>query len=483
MPQDNALVILKTNYTTLIRRAIALQTLEAYYIGDHPLPFLTSAHAAKLKTAFRRMLEESRTNFMRLLIDVVDERLQVEGIRLSAQSEPTTDKESWDVWQANQMDSLSRAGILDSLIKGVSYISVWPSDGKYPTISVEDAAEVLVVYEPGSNFRKRQAAIKVWQDGDTERANVYLPDEVWKFERRREKQEYIGRYTDTTTSPPFMEYSTSEQAIWTPLNDEAIPNTLGVVPFVPLRNRPRLLIEGESEIVDQIQVQNQINGLNFLLALAGYFGAHKQRWVTGITLTEDEATGEVKEPFDVAIDRMLVSEDGETKFGEFSQTDLDGYLKAIEQKVGHLAITTRTPKHYLLPQGQDPSGDSIRSSESGLIRRTERKQDSLGEAFEEVMNLAKLAQGSEDIPVDSEIVWADPATESEAVQTDATIKKYEAGLIPAEQALEDLGYTQTQITRIMANRAADQIVAALSAGDTPAQTVSPAKTTTAASGA
>jgi len=453
-------------YPQLTARATQLNRLDDYYTGDHPLPFLTPAHAEKMRSQFRQMLEESRSNFMRLLIDVVDERLQVDGFRLSATSDLQSDKDSWDIWQANQLDSLSRSAILDSLVKGVSYISVWgdtDEDG-YADIAVEDATETFVAYTPGSNFRSRDAALKCWVDDieKLERATVYLPDGVYKFARD---------VTEVDITSGTGGFDSAEKRLWTPYSDDPfIENPIGVVPIVPLRNRPRTLCEGESEISDSTSVQNQINSLLFLLALAGYFGAHKQRWATGITLMEDDETKQVKEPFDVAIDKLWATEDPEVKFGEFSQTDLDGYLKAIDQKVGHLAVVSRTPKHYLLPSGQDPSGDAIKSSESGLVRKIERKQAILGEAFEEVLVLARQFQGEGTavvdnmkgtLVVDSEVVWADAATESEAVRSDATIKKFAAGLIPAEQALEDLGYSQVQIARMMAQKASAALLASV----------------------
>lgn len=432
-------------YPRLTHRASWLKELEDWYCGEHPLPFLTKSHAPKMRSEFRQMLEESRSNFMRLLIDVVDERMQIEGIRLSATSDATTDKDSWDTWQANQMDSLSRAAILDSLIKGVSYVSVWEDangDG-YADLAVEDASETIVAYTPGSNFRLRDAALKVWRQGDMQRANVWMPDALYKFER--DIKQGTGSNPGTKWQPVASD-------------DAVVSHIFGVVPVIPIRNRGRLLVEGESEIADATSVQSQINGFLFLLALAGYFGAHRQRWATGIKLMEDEENGDLKEPFDIAIDKLIVDEDENARFGEFAQTDLTQYIKAIDQKVAHLAITTRTPKHYLLPDGQDPSGDAIKSSESGLIRRVERKQSSVGEAFEEVARLGRMAEGKGETQVDSEVVWSDASTESEAVRTDAVIKTFQAGLIPAEQALEDLGYTQTQIARIMRARASEAIL-------------------------
>jgi hypothetical protein len=431
---------------SLRARSKVMQTWDAYYSGHPPLPFLTKAHDSKMRDEFRRLLEESRTNFMALVVDTVEERLKVDGFRLSSSSDPTSDKASWDIWQRNGLDSDSQTAMVESMVKGVSYLSVWPGDGG-ATIAVEDPLETIVAYEAGSGYRRRAAALKLWRDdwsGDM-RANVHLPEGIYKFSAK------VGEFDDVASTR------------WKPLpgNDHFAPNPLKVVSIVPLRNRPRLLHEGQSELDGVHRTQNQINGLLFLLALAGYFGAHKQRWATGLTIMEDEKTGAPVEPFDVDVGKLWVAEGENVKFGEFTQTDLNGYIKAIEQKVLHIAVTTRTPRHYLIESGQSPSGDAIKSAESGLTFKVERKMRAFGEGFEEAIRLARRFEGEEDSPVDSEIVWADPATRTEAERTDAAIKRFQAGLTPWEQTMEDLGYTQTQIARMSAQRASDQLLAGL----------------------
>jgi len=164
----------------------------------------------------------------------------------------------------------------------------------------------------------------------------------------------------------------------------------------------------------------------------------------------EDTEGKPVEPFDAAIDRLWQAENPDVKFGEFQQTDLDGYLKSIEQKIEHVAITTRTPKHYLIPTGQEPSGDAIKSAESGLIKKVSRKQTVFGEGLEETMRLARLFAGAQETPVDSEIVWADAEVRTEAEITDAAAKKVSLGLIDRAQALEDMGYSQVQIARMLA---------------------------------
>jgi len=441
------LLLLERLHGQLSNRQNEMAMFESYYTGLHPLPFLTRAHDAKMRNEFLMLLNDCRSNFMRLVVDVTEERLKVDGFRLSASADRQADQATWDIWQANQLDSESQVCFLESLIKGVSYTSVWANDeeGQPPVICIEDAMETIVGYVPGSNFRKRAAALKVWKDEDTgmRRANVYTPTWIYKFEAKLENEDRMA-----IGDPRGLERQ-EEKSPWKELTDQAVSNPIGIVPVVPIRNRPRLLVEGESELSDVFRIQNQINGFLFLLALAGYFGAHRQRWAVGLKIMED-TSGKLVEPFDVAIDTLWQAEDPAVKFGEFEQTLLEGYLKSIEQKVEHVAVTTRTPKHYLMPAGQEPSGDAIKSAESGLIKKVLRKQTIFGEGLEETMRLARMFAGEGESPVDSEIVWADPEIRTEAEHVDAAAKKVSLGLIDRWQALEDMGYTQTQIARMMA---------------------------------
>lgn len=482
MPSDVARRWLDILWPELTKRRPELERMNDYYIGNHPLPFLTKAHQDKTQSEFRRLLEESRSNFMRLVVDVVEERLRVEGFRLSASTDPRSDKDTWDIWQANQLDSESQVAFVDALVKGRSYLSVWAGD-PYPTVAVEDPLETIVAYEGGSGYRRRAAALKTWKDEYTglERANVYLPDGIYKYVSSGEPGQpalapaYAAGTEDSFGEPMTLRgkvaqavrtYTSRPQAspnaAWDELPDNEffVENPVGVVPIIPLRNRPRLLVEGESELSDVWRVQDQMNGLTFLLAMAGYFGAHRQRWATAFDV-EADANGRYPEPFNTAVDRFWWSNDPDTKFGEFEQTDLTQYIKAIEQKTLHIAVTTRTPRHYLIEQGQSPSGDAIRSAESGLVKKVERKQRTFGEGLEEALRLARQFGGAGDAPVDSEIVWADAATLTIAETTDAVIKQYGAGLIPWETAAQKLGYSQTEIARMSVERQSDALLQAL----------------------
>jgi hypothetical protein len=108
-----------------------MQQMDAYYCGDHPLPFLTKAHEAKMHgrvpAAARRLAVELHGPRRRRRRGAPPRR----GFRLSAR--PTDrDKRSWEIWQANQMDAESQTAFVEALVKGVSYLSVWEGQDEYP---------------------------------------------------------------------------------------------------------------------------------------------------------------------------------------------------------------------------------------------------------------------------------------------------------------------------------------------------------------
>ena len=467
-PVADPIVWLGLLWPELANRRARMERMDAYYTGRHDLPFLTKAHDVKMRDEFAQLLEDSRTNFCRLVVDAVDERLNVDGFRLSATSSARSDVESWETWQENQMDTESSTAMVEALVKGVSYCSVWAGekDGDRAQIRVEDPTQMIVGYSAGKGFRQRAAALKVWMDESSGhvRANVYTAEGVTKFASSRpgtvvptgietrtvaDEESFEGpRVAGGSVRTSALQTEDGTLGRWVELEDEFLPNPRGidVVPVVPLRNRPRLLLEGESELEDVIPIQKQINGFVFLLALAGYFGAHKQRWASGVAI----ADGPDGKPAELlgAIDTVWQNENPNARFGEFTATDLGNYISAIEQKILHIAVTTRTPRHYLIEQGQSPSGDAIQSAESGLLSKVERKQGTFGEGFEETLRLARAFEGKQETGPDSEIVWRDGSIRSEGERVDAVIKKVGAGLIDRWQGLEDLGYTQTQIERM-----------------------------------
>jgi Phage portal protein, SPP1 Gp6-like len=446
--------------------------MDRYYRGDHPLPYVPR----ELKQEFQRMLARSRSNFMRLVVQAPAERLRVQGFRQAGAED--ADDDVWEWWTDTcEMDIDSNLAISDSMAMGRSYLSVWKYQGEdEPRVQVEDPRTTITERDV-QNRRKRAAGLRLWLDEWTNkvRADVYLPDAVYQFETVKSSStiltsklwpqfwepaypidDTLVRYTDLVLREDSAASLLQWSYQWKEL--EALPNPSGEIPLVPLVNYPSVLKQpdGESELDDVYLTQDRINEMLFNRALAAWTTAYRQKWATGLEIPVDDDGNEVQ-PFRAAVDRLWISEDPDTKFGEFGETDLKNYIQSVEEDVQHIAVQTRTPRHYFLQQGQSPSGDAIKSAEAGLVAKVYEKQLYLGRAFSEVIRLRDTMLG-ESTPRRMETIWQDPEFRTMAELTDAIIKQHGAGLIPTRVAREKLGNSPSEITRMERLEAQDDLM-------------------------
>lgn len=420
-----------------------MERMDRYHRGDHDLPFVRDEEVA---AEYRALLRRSKSNFMRVVIDAGVERQNVLGFRTG---DDEADRLAHEWWDANGLDSESPLGFESAQTLGRTYLSVWTGEtvDDVPRIAFEDARQTIVEHVPGDR-RKRAAGLKVWADewtGET-RVNLYLPDALLKFRQ-------AGGPTDQSS----RRVPTAGRRSWELI--EEVPNPFGAVTLIPLVNRPSLSCDpdGESEIDDVIDSQDRINALLFERGLAAWLTAYRQKWATGLEVPVDEQ-GQPISPFKAAIDQVVVGEDPATRFGTFDATDLGPYIEAIEQDVQHIAVQTRTPRHYFLQQGQSPSGDAIKSAEAGLVAKVLAKNRVAGRAIGEAINLARIAAGLDPLP-HVEVRWADPEFRTYGELVDGVVKELAAGLITREMAMEKLGYTDSQVTRARLDRMTETLLA------------------------
>ena len=419
----------------LAGRQVTLMRLQDYHDGKHRLAFTSE----KFRQAFGGMFSQFADNWCQLVVDAVEERLNVEGFRYG--TDPGSDKDAWQIWQMNGLDAESQLAHSEALIKGDAFAIVWGDDEGNPKISIESPRDVIVAFAPG-NRKHRLAALKRWKDDDGIHATLFTPNAVYKFLKDDSAN---GEYKPVR--------NTSE--VW------PLPNPLGVVPVVPLTNRGSLTSHyGVSEFLNVIPQQDAVNKLLADMLVASEFIAFPQRYVTGMEIPVDENTGRPVPPFQIAMDKLLIAEDPAAKFGSLSAGDLSNYVTGISTLVQHIASQTRTPPHYFYLSGNFPSGDAIKSAETGLVAKSRRKMRFFGEAWEEVMRLAFKVLGDPrgDIKT-TETIWADPEYRSESELADALIKRSAIG-VPRQQLWEDAGYSQTQIARFKAMEASDSLFGA-----------------------
>jgi Phage portal protein, SPP1 Gp6-like len=398
-----------------------------YYRGRHELMFLTE----KYRQAFGHWLRKVSDNWCSVVVDAVVERMAVNGFRFGDTLE--ADRDAWNIWQANSLDVYSDDLHTLVLCCGEAATIVEPpeTDGGWPRVTVENPLEVTVYGTP----RQRVAALKRWRGLDGRVfAVVYLPDASYHFA------------SDRPVEPGMM-----AQVRFEPDGEES--NPLGVVPVVPFRNVGAAVADmrvepAPSDLDPIMPMQDSINKLVADLMIDAEFSAFRQKVFIGVEAATDEK-GRPLNTVESAANRIITLTNENAKTAEFSAADPTGLIRAIEMRNQQVCAIARIPPYYLLGQsGTFPSGESLKAAETGIVRKTIRKQRVLGESHEETQRLAFAWLGDDRADAyDAETIWANPETRSDAVVADAMTKKADVG-IPLQQLEEDADYTPVEISRM-----------------------------------
>lgn len=474
-----SLTWLKRLSNKLAWRNDRIALFDNYYRGHHRLQFASP----KFRTAFGNLFSEFADNWTPLVIDAVTERLNPQGFRIGIDSEKG-DKDAWYTWQANSMDQQIKMGFTESVMREESYILTWynPDGGVFskgpmagelvPEMTVEDPSQMIVIYS-NENRRRIAAGGKFFNDDDGfPCATIYLPDGIYKYksmttdyranELYQNQIEWLrdrpagGGSANISNPNAFIGNPTAitpysgQNRVWSPRETAGdpwpLPNPLNRVPISVLPNKPRLMGSPESEIHNVIPMQDAANKFLLDLLLASEFAAFQQRWATGVEVPKNPLTGEDM-PFAVGPGSMLRSKNNDAKFGAFAEMTGDVHIKAITTVVQHIASQTRTPPHYFYLSGHFPSGEAIKSAETGLVAKVRDKMVILGEGLEDSARMAFGVVGDKRAKeVASETIWRDPESRTEAEHVDATVKRIALG-VPLRQLQEDVGYTESQIAR------------------------------------
>ncbi len=418
------------------------------YDGRHGIKLVSERY----RDEFARRFPEYSDNFMPLVVDTENNRLHVQGIRYG--DEPESDTDAWSWWQDNRLDADSSLAHKDALIKGVAHVLVWPDRNGIPLVTIEDAFQTVVDTVPGRRWERR-AALKRWVDDDAHYvAELYMPEATYRF-----------RSTDTADTGRDMEWEPVE---WDGVSQ--VRNAIGIVPIVPLVNRPRLshlsggslmdYDDGTSELKTVAGNQDHINAYRMMAVVASEFASFRQRYIIGLELPIDPQSGQQMRPFQIGVDRLIVipppdpeewpdaSKAPKIEFGEFEQTDTSGLLQLIQSELRRMATKAQMPYHYLLEsQSVPPSGESIKSAEASFVMKVADAQTYFGEGWEEVFRLNFLWRGDERGAItNSEVKWKSPESRSEAVLTDAMVKAQQFGVHP-ELLQERWGMSPQEIER------------------------------------
>jgi hypothetical protein len=174
------------------------------------------------------------------------------------------------------------------------------------------------------------------------------------------------------------------------------------------------------EVWPLIVYQDQLDGSTFSIEMAQALAVHRQKWATGLGIETDD-NGQPIEPFRMGMDRLLVAEDPDSKFGEFGQTDISAWLNGREDTRRAMAIKSQLPPGHMLGEMANLSAEALAATEAPQQRRSESFRSNLGESHEQAFRLdalqAKDTAGWLD--TSAQVVWADTESRSLSQVVDA----------------------------------------------------------------
>ena len=414
-------------YNKLITRRSEFSDSLSYYEATHCPRIIGLSTPPQLRDLMISV------GWIRMYLDSLEERLDLEGFRMAKQSE--SDERLWDWWQANNLDVESGLAHLDSLIYGISYVTVgapdpndpW-ADKDSPVIRVESPNNMYAEFDPVT--RRIKYALRIYKDDEFPKmdlATLYLPDQT-------------VYYTRATGVKGWQ------------IRGNPVVHNLGRPTVVAIPNRELLSTrEGESEITRELRDISDAAARTLMnMSVAAELMAVPQRVIFGVSASDFAIDPtQPNASWKAYLANLLALENEAAKIDQFAASELRNYTDVLDQFAKMVASYTGLPPQYLSFTSENPaSAEAIRSAESRLIKKSERKTRIFGAAWEEVMRLCMLVMDGT-VPTESfrmESVWRDPATPTYAAKADAVAKLYANGMgvIPQQQAWIDLGYSEEQ---------------------------------------
>lgn len=425
-----------------------LATVHAYY-RDRVCDLYVPSSAT---VEYRKLVDQAKFNILPLLVKSVAQGLFVDGYRpsKSLDNSPVWDK----VWQPNRMDA-RQTGVYRSALKyGWSYATVLPGD-PVPVITPYSPRRLVALYDDPINDEWAEYAMSVGiprpvidSGSPTQMVTpVRIYDDTYTYSVDVPSDVVTPQQVGERTDPlPFEGVAIDYSKV------EVKEHGLGVCPVVRWLDSYEDLDDGPEGIVyPMIPAQRQLNQTTFGLLMAQQYAAFRQRWVTGMARPVDE-DGNPVEPWNAAVNRVWQSDSPDTKFGDFAQTDLGGYLDSRDKTLLFISSVRQIPPHTLVVGNSvsNISAEALAALEAGHQLDIGEHKTSFGESTEQLLRLCGRAMGDEATWEDTsaQVVWRDTTPRSLAQVADALGKLAQLLDVPPEALWERIpGVTEVDIQR------------------------------------
>lgn len=400
---------------------------ESYYEGSKKVDDLGIAIPPQFTSV------QAVVGWPEIVVDVIDERMQWQG--WLAEDEQV--KESLNrVYASNSLAVELGQAVLDSLIYGMSFVSVGTGD------PLQGEPDVLIKAESPSRMTG------IWDSRQRRLTAAYAP--IFDSAEKPKEIGYTLYLPDQTITVKKESQATTE------VRD---PHGLGRVPVACLVNRPRASRPGgRSEITQAVRSITE-SGMRTLLGAEftrEFYGAPRRALMGGEESMFQDQDGNPVSKWDAVLEALWVAprdENGDLPtLQSFEGASPQPFIELMKMYAQILSATTGVPITHLGFGADNPaSADAIREANSRLDNRAVKRQQQFDLGLTELAEIALLWSG-QSLPQRGSVtsVWANPATLSPAAAADFTQKMIAAGSIPPRGNVtwEGLGYRSTDIARL-----------------------------------
>lgn len=405
--------------------------LEKYYDGDAPLP----EGAEGQSRAYRRFQRKARLNLAQLAVAAVRERMNIGGFRTGAADDENGDTVARRLWRANNLDVYS-ADLHTYFLKfGHAYAIIgYPQGREYPLVTVEDPRQVYCLTDPEDPTHVL-AAVKVWSEYGYHYAYFYYADQILVYRK-------------------LSETSAFDIDHWEYVEEASAVNPLGEVPVVKFTNA-----DGKGEYEPYIDIIDRINHMILQRLIIATTAAFKQKYIKGDFPTHDPDGNEIDYNglFEASPGAMWVLPP-EADIGEMDQSSMQDIINAVRADIQDFAAVTRTPMHYLSPDGANQSAEGAALAREGLVFKTEDRIARATVGWSKVMSLMFKWIGDEERAelLDLEPLWKPAERYSLSERADSNMKFQD---VPFRSRMKLIGqFSPAEVAEMEVERAGEQLL-------------------------
>jgi len=437
-----------------------MDSYRAYYEGEQDIVYATE----EFNRAFGDEFPDFRSNWCGVIIDATEERIGIDRIIFREEEEGDVDLDAtnriWRILHDNDLPDLENILYGSALVESRGAIIVWPDEELGARVDAQPAQNIRVSYDT-DDYRKISHAIKRWATPSGEmRLTLYTPDFLYKFMIPPTQSGPDSIAVDDIPSVDDLRAGSTKA--WTKRSTTEtgdptwpLPNPFGEVPIVEFT-----ATKGLSELTNIVPLQDALNKTMVNMLVASEFAATAQAYV--VTSNAEPDGGWKRQPGTVWHLMPEVDIEGRplpTQVGTIDETSPDGFISLIETLLQHACQISKTPTYYFFQsssggsRGDAPSGDSLRVTETSLVKKVEKYHENWGSQWVKVARLIAKADAktSDELPSLGEVSWTSPQSHFMGLLLEEGRRMIQDLYLPPEYAWRHLGMSEVQIVEARKN--------------------------------